>query len=99
MAIYFGQDEAIYPLLAATDIADDTQTALRISGNSQGNIALNQARQLVIQPLQSAVPTTADPIGSYSVQTGASRGFYTNNGSSVMRIVSYPQDGSWPIGS
>lgn len=97
MAIYFGQDEAIYPLLTVSDITDESQTAFRLSGATQGNLPVNEAKFLTVVPVQSELPSTSDPVSLYSVQTGADRGLYYNTGTDIVLIIAYPNDGTWPL--
>lgn len=98
MAKYFHVDETIEPLLTVSDITDDTVVAIKLSGDQVGAISVSQERKRRINWVQTTLPSPGvSTLGLWSVQTGANKGLYVNNGNEMALISAYSLDGTWPI--
>ena len=45
----------------------------------------------------NAMPTTSNPVGFYSLQTGDDKGLYFVNGDDVYLVIPYAANGTYPI--
>lgn len=95
MAQYFGRAAA--DLLAAGDITDESRVAVMLSGSDNGPLLLSEARKAIVTVGQTALPAASGELLLGSIQTGASKGLYINNGSGWQLIVAYTSDGTWPV--
>lgn len=80
-----------------TDTIDVNQCGLVISGSQEGRLTLGEFAECVVIWSETALPVTADPVGHYGVQTGGNKGWYYNTGTDIYQILTYSQDGRWPV--